>query len=220
MRMRFMKVLTPARVDGFRPNRPARNPQASWLTLLGGFLGRTIRSWNRWIEDQTPVIESWVPCRCRGGCANRLPLKGPWHKGLYNSRTSRQAWPLQLLAVCLSFSPSASICSSADSENSPCTVGAATGCSTTSGSTAGFSTTVLPAFDWALAGCMARRPVGIARRTRPSALKSVLQTIRRLVLRAILIRNFRKRAWGQNPRLAQRATRARSGLQHHGALPP
>ena len=52
-------------------------------------IDRTIRRFRRLAQ-----IEG---CRCRGGCANRLSFRGPWHKGLYNCRTPRQTRPLQLL---------------------------------------------------------------------------------------------------------------------------
>ncbi len=54
---------------------------------------RKIRLWQRWRASG----RFFAYFGARGPCANRLSPKGPWHKGLYNCRTSRQAYPLQLL---------------------------------------------------------------------------------------------------------------------------
>ena len=42
------------------------------------------------IDAWAPAIESRDPRRCRGGCANRLALTGPWHKSLSDCRRLRQ----------------------------------------------------------------------------------------------------------------------------------
>ena len=72
------------------PTTKATSAHYCVLRLKPTRIGRTIKRSTQ-IEDQTPVIESRAPCRCRGSCVNRLSLKGPLAQGLYNLRIQETA---------------------------------------------------------------------------------------------------------------------------------